>query len=477
MPLSRIAAPIVAIVLVAMVLPAGALALPAGGSASAITATLDRAPAVIGDHDGIHVVSSTWVDPRLVDVSVSTAALRRPVHVRILVPTGYAAHPTRGHPSIYLLHGCASGRPSNGLEYLEWSGDGAEQITANADAIIVMPEAGGGGFYTDWFNAGSGGPPQWETFHVDQLVPWVDHTFRTIRDRSQRAIAGLSMGGFGSLSYASRHPDLFGAAASFSGAADLTNPVDQTEPSSSVVVAACAAADGGGPDSTFGSHTTDELNWFAHDPGRLAVNLGHSALYLYTGNGQPGPLDRPGAGVDAIEVLAHESTVLFHDQLVANGIPSFYDDYGPGTHSSAYWARDFADVLPRFLAGFVRDRRAPASFTFTTVDASYSVWGWHAQMHRTAGEFSTLTNVGARGFTLSGSGSATVVTGPAYRPRSLHRVFVRSRKSSTMRVARADRRGRLRLTVRLGPANQFQEYTAAAIAAGSHVYTTNVAIR
>lgn len=472
-----LAALTVSIVLVALALPAGSSALTAGDPGPATSAPVRGGPAVLGDHDGIHVVSSTWIDPRLVDVTLSTAALRAPVHVRILVPTGYAAHPARRYPSIYLLHGCAAGRPSNGLEYLEWSGESAEQMTANADAIVVMPEAGGGGFYTDWFNAGAGGPPKWETFHIDQLVPWVDRTFRTIRNRSQRAIAGLSMGGFGSLSYASRHPDLFGAAASFSGAADLTNPADQAEPSSSLVVAACAAADGGGPDSTFGSHVTDELNWFAHDPGRLTVNLGHTALYLYTGNGQPGPLDRPGAGVDAIEVLAHESTVLFHDQLVANGIPSFYDDYGPGTHTGAYWARDFADVLPRFLASFARGCRGPASFTYTTADASYSVWGWRVQMHRTAGEFSTLTRAGAGGFALSGSGSATVVTGTTYRPHSLHRVFVRSANRLTTRFVRADRRGRLQLTVGLGPANQYQEYTAAAIAAGSHVYTTNVAIR
>jgi S-formylglutathione hydrolase FrmB len=51
-----------------------------------------------------------------------------------------------------------------------------------------------------------------------ELVPWIDATYRTIAARRGRAIAGVSMGGYGALSYAARHPDTFAAAASFSGA-------------------------------------------------------------------------------------------------------------------------------------------------------------------------------------------------------------------------------------------------------------------
>jgi S-formylglutathione hydrolase FrmB len=448
------------------------------GSSSVASAEATKAanPVAFADADGIHVVSATRVDARLIDFVLETAALAEPVHVRVLVPADYTAHPTRRYPSIYLLHGCSAGGPSSGLEYLDWSGLGAEQITADAEAIVVMPEAGGGGFYTDWVNGGAGGPPMWETFHVKQLVPWVDHVFRTISTPSERAIAGLSMGGFGSLSYASRHPDVFGEAASFSGAADLTYPADQTEPTASLVVAACALSDGGGPYSTFGPHTTDELNWRAHDPARLTRNLSNTALYLYTGNGQPGPLDQPGAGVDQIEVLAHAATVEFHSQLVAQGIPSFFDDYGPGTHTGPYWTRDFADVLPRFMADFAAHRAAPAQFTYLTAGAAYAVWGWRVHVHRAAGEFSALHADGAGGFALTGSGSATVVTAAIYRPASTHSVVVRTRSATSTERVRADSHGRLRITVPLGPANPYQEYTAAAIAAGSRLFTTNVTI-
>ena len=60
--------------------------------------------------------------------------------------------------------------------------------------------------------------PEWETFHIDPFIPWIDSNLRTIPHRRGRAIAGLSQGGFCSLSYAARHPDMFTSVAGFSGA-------------------------------------------------------------------------------------------------------------------------------------------------------------------------------------------------------------------------------------------------------------------
>lgn len=87
-----------------------------------------------------------------------------------------------------------------------------------------MPDGGKGGFYTDWCINGAGGQPKWETYLVDQLLPWIDDHYPTMASRSERAVAGLSMGGFGALSYAARHPDLFASASSFSGAIDTNVP-------------------------------------------------------------------------------------------------------------------------------------------------------------------------------------------------------------------------------------------------------------
>lgn len=458
------------------------LALVALGAPPLASPPSTAAPAVerpeLVDGFGIHVVDTDWVDDRTVDVTMTTPALVQTVTVRILVPSGYLADSARRYPSMYLLHGCRAGQPDNGRGYLEWTqGMHADDVTADTEAIVVMPDGGGGGFYTDWFNGGAGGPPKWETYHIDQLLPWVDQNFRTDTERSQRAIAGLSMGGFGALSYASRHPDLFGSVASFSGAADLTNPQDEAEPSSTVVVDACAASDGGEPGSTFGTHVDDELNWWAHDPARLVENLRNTQIYLYTGNGQPGPFDPPGRPVDAIEVLAERSTIGLHDLLVAAGIPSYFDDYGDGSHSAPYWERDLRDVLPRFVADFTAARQYP-TFTFKSALASYDRFGWHVELTRTAAEFSTLADAGVDGFTLSGSGSAVVTTGPLYEPGGAYRVTITNAGDTDVVEVRAGAEGRLVIDpVVLGPPNPFQQLTPDALAAGGNdVYTATVAV-
>jgi diacylglycerol O-acyltransferase / trehalose O-mycolyltransferase len=78
-------------------------------------------------------------------------------------------------------------------------------VIGNRELITVMPDIalsdGGGGWCTNWPD----GAQSWERFHIDQLIPWIDSNLRTIATRSARAIAGLSQGGFCSMSYAARH--------------------------------------------------------------------------------------------------------------------------------------------------------------------------------------------------------------------------------------------------------------------------------
>ncbi len=119
---------------------------------------------------------------------------------------------------LYLLHGTSGGAA-------DWTTvGGAEQTTAGLGLIVVMPDIAlddnGGGWCTNWYNGGRYGQPEWETFHIDQLIPWIDHNLRTVATRDGRAIAGLSQGGFCSMSYAARHPDMFETALAYSGAPD-----------------------------------------------------------------------------------------------------------------------------------------------------------------------------------------------------------------------------------------------------------------
>ncbi len=305
------------------------------------------APAAPAADHGIEVLGSQRIDSRLIDLTLSTPALARPTHVRVLLPTGYRKEKPRRYPVLYLLHGSFD-------DYRSWTDKGAaESITARRRLIVVMPDGGQGGWYTNWVNRGQGGPPEWETFHIGQLIPWIDDRYRVFASRGERAIAGLSMGGFGAMSYPARHPGLFSWAGSFSGAVDIVNylPV-------AAIIGIEAPADGGLPGDQFGDRVVDEANWRAHNPWDLAANLRKMKLVIDTGNGQPGPYDPPTTVFDPIENGVHAMSLSLHERLLSLGIPHIWNDYGPGTHSWPYWQRDLSEAMPSVMGTFKASKRA-----------------------------------------------------------------------------------------------------------------------
>ena len=426
----------------------GALVLVILGGLLAATPARAGAPAVaFGDAGGLHVVASTQLDPRQFDVTVDTAALGRPVHVRILVPSDYGDTTDR-LPVLYLFHG-TSGRASDWIT----NGD-AEAATDGLPLIVVMPDAGfdgdGGGWFTNWFDTATAlGPSQWETFHIDQLVPWVDTNLRTIAARGGRAIAGLSQGGFGSTTYAARHPDLFASVASFSGAPDIDYDPVIAAGATVIIDGTAFGLDGVEPDAMFGSRATNEINWQGHDPADLAENLRAVDVWLYTASGEPGPLDPPQAnlGSSAIEGATHQSTYGFVRRAQSLGVPFHLVDYGAGTHTWPYWARDLRDYLPHAMAAFAAaPLDAPAYYQ--SVEPEWSQWDWSVVMHRQAAQaFTTLSGATCDGFTLQGSGRATVTTPPCYLPGFALEVTIGGVGRERL-VAGAD--GRLRIDVPLG---------------------------
>jgi S-formylglutathione hydrolase FrmB len=393
---------------------------------------------------------------RLSELTLSTPAVTGDTRARVLLPRGYASS-RRRYPVLYLLHGAND-------DYRSWTDKGdAEAITAGRPLIVVMPDTGAVGGYTDWYNGGAGGRPAWEAYHVDQLIPWIDAHYRTVAGRAGRAVAGLSMGGFGALSYAARHPDRFAAAASFSGAVDTNNPLD---------VAVTLAAPGGA--NVFGPRTTQEVRWRGHNPWDLAENLRGLTLTVRTGNGLPGG---PFGGGDPIEAAVHAMSVSFDRRLRALGIAHGFDDYGPGGHTWPYWQRDLRRTLPAIMSAFAARRAVPPSFSFRAIEPSYEVYDWRVRLRRRALEFSRLAVTSRSTFTLSGSGSATVTTAPLFAPGSSHRVTVTKASSTRRLTLRVDRRGPLNVPVVLGPANPQQEYTPhAGLRARTHVYTVRVRV-
>jgi S-formylglutathione hydrolase FrmB len=310
-----------ALALVAAAAIAAGCGATAKDHAGTIAAGTRRASSAPAGARAITVVGRQRLGARLEDWTLRTPALRDPTRVRVLLPTGYAANAGHRYPVLYLLHGADS-------DYRSWTRYGdAQAITAHAAMIVVMPDGGADGWYTDWYGGARSVQPRWETYHVGELVPWVDATYRTIAARRGRAIAGLSMGGYGALSYAARHPGTFAAVASFSGALEV------------------------GSADAWGERSANEARWRAHLPIPLAARLRSLALVeLRTGDGRPGPLDRratkPGCPACALEGYLHAGNVRLHARLRALGIGHVWDDYGPGTHDWPYWRRDLRETLP-----------------------------------------------------------------------------------------------------------------------------------
>jgi S-formylglutathione hydrolase FrmB len=400
------------------------------------------------DGFGIHIEAVESITPRQLHYRVSTAALQQPVDLRILLPADYAER-TTPYPVLYLFHG-TSGRASDWVS----AGD-AEATTAGLPVIVVMPDCGfngdGGGWFSDWFNFGAFGPPMWETFHVTQLIPWVDLNFRTVAGRDGRAVAGLSQGGFGSLSYAARHPDLFTSAAAFSGGCQIDRDQEAIDTSTAIIMFTTGVLSGKDPNAIFGPRATYPLNWRAHDPASLVTNLRGMDIQLWTGDGAQGPLDPgpPTAPLDPIEVVTFGATRLFHGHLDQSRIPHGYFYYGAGTHTWPYWARDLREYMPLLMARFDAAPPPPRTVNYASYDDLYQAWGWRVALQRDARDLSQLRYATRNGFTLTGTGVAAVRTAPLFAPGERVRVRLRGYQVRSAAVAEADSAGRLLISVPL----------------------------
>lgn len=217
---------------------------------------------------------------------------------RVYIPPCYQESQKR-FPIIYLLPGLGSNES-------QWDklgiGDAIDQgvrLGAVAPMIVVMPALGNIGARDSF-------PPNasYETYILDELRPAVERDFCTINTRDQRAIGGISRGGFWAFSIALRHPDVFGIVGGHSATFDANN----------------APAD--------------------FNPLELALNapfLQQANLRMYIDNGSNDP-----AGADL---------GTFSSRLSARGIAHTYIITPGAGHDDAYWSSQ----LDEYLAFYARD--------------------------------------------------------------------------------------------------------------------------
>jgi S-formylglutathione hydrolase FrmB len=285
----------------------------------------------------------------------ASAALGVEKRYVVYLPRGYDDSQHR-FPVIYLLHGLG-GNETNWTQqgHLREAADGVALA-----ALVVMPD-GDDGFYVNSpapvdYEACLRQKPPWDpgeppaTYCVRapryedsiaiDLVADVDKAYRTQKARRSRGIGGLSMGGFGALSLAMRHPDVFSAAASHSGMAALLYRGPHPYAHDRAAVADAPAGWGGQYTKKFREHVQrifgpDIEAWRAHDPAVLALRVDPSALAIYLDCGRS----------DEFQFEDHAS--YLHNLLGGRGVANEITLI-PGGHNWQVWSA----MLPAGLRFF-----------------------------------------------------------------------------------------------------------------------------
>lgn len=145
-------------------------------------------------------------------IKVHSARMNHDISVTVITPKRSKANRSRRFSVVYLLHGAYA----NEYKWLELK-PSLPQIADEKGMIFVTPYVMNSWYFDSPVNKDF----QYETFCIDELLPYIDAHYPTIADREHRGVTGLSMGGHGALFLGIRHKNLFGAVASMSGGVDI----------------------------------------------------------------------------------------------------------------------------------------------------------------------------------------------------------------------------------------------------------------
>ncbi|MGW2859056.1 alpha/beta hydrolase [Streptomyces sp. SDr-06] len=328
------------------------------GSAQAADATT---PPPITDGFGLTQVDRATGGPTNFYLTVTTPEVAGRHHIKIILPSGYYDDPAKRYPVLYFLHGS----PDDPIQQTY------PALTTSNSMITVIPDGGARGWYANWLNQKTpAGAQNWENFHLKQVIPFIDANLRTIATKKARAIAGVSMGGFGAFHYAQDHPELFSQTASLSGDIDLS--ADSMDLRLAVVASLidaqgviCGSSSGAcdpnndpykpavDSDALFGTPYpvfNADWRWNEADPSQHMDKLkaGGVGVSVYVGNGR-GVATEP-------EFWLEGASKHVKDRMDALGMSYTYVDYGDGAawgtqcnggHNGGCWEQDLRDLIPR----------------------------------------------------------------------------------------------------------------------------------
>lgn len=315
---------------------AAAIALSFGMAAFAGPAPADAQP------ERAHI-EAREVEGRILHLLIYSPSMRKSFPVDVLRP----ADASRPRPVLYLLNGLDAGESDASwtaqTDALEW--------LADKNVNVVQPIGGRGSYYADWAKRDPKlGVLKWKTFLTEELPPLID---TAVRSNGRNAIAGISTSGTSVLQLAEAKPSLYKAVAAYSGCAQIADPMGHQFVDLSVLKTGGDIANMYGPEG--------DPRWAANDPVVNAEKLRGLALYVYSGNGIPGPHDAmdgphtlPGPSGwlnqvvvgGAIEAATNACTRNLQSSLARLNIPATFDLRSNGTHSWGYWEQALKNSWP-----------------------------------------------------------------------------------------------------------------------------------
>jgi len=250
-------------------------------------------------------------------IPVHSVAMGRTIEISVMLPGSSGSDPGRRYPVIYFLDGHAG----NGLRLFDRNDrdcflSGVEE-RCDACGIIMVAV----GCVDKWYLDSPIDPTvRWQTFLINELIPFVDRVFPTSARRENRAITGLSMGGHGAFYTALRNPDLFTAVGSTSGALDLA------------------------------SNELENYLDCVLDPKTALDRRTYSAVSFLEGAASGGLKIRFDCGTEDFLLPINRN---LHAQLGKMGIDHDYLEF-PGGHTHDYWGRRFPEHVDWFNRLFSR---------------------------------------------------------------------------------------------------------------------------
>jgi S-formylglutathione hydrolase FrmB len=243
---------------------------------------------------------------------VTSKAMNKSIKNIVITPNDYDGNNGR-YSVLYLLHGA-------GGNYTDWisKGPNIQKYADTYNVIIVCPD---GGFTSWYFDSPIDKKMKYETYISKELVNEVDKTYKTIKNKNNRAITGLSMGGHGAFYLAFKHQDVWGAAGSMSGGLDIRPFPNSWDIS-----------------KRLGDYATHKDTW--------EENTVSNMIYLLKGNNLKLIFD---CGVDD---FFYDVNKRMHEKLMERNIPHDYIER-PGNHSWEYWSNSIKQQFVFFNTFFM----------------------------------------------------------------------------------------------------------------------------